>query len=84
MKLDDFLRLSHGHQQEQLWFRGSVLANRYEDTHIYLLYALDLFYVELQYDAAGSKLLRLSAFTSTEPLTPYLPLLPDDLLAELG
>lgn len=84
MKLEDFLILPHNHQQEQLWFRGSVLANRYEEAHIFLLYALDLFFVELQYDAADSKLLRLSAFTSTEPLTPYLPLLPDDILETLG
>ncbi len=82
MKLEDFLTLPLNHQQEQLWFRGSVLANRYEDASIFLLYALDLFYVELQYDAVGNKLLRLSAFTSTEPLAPYLPLLPDDLLVK--
>ncbi|WP_128545763.1 hypothetical protein [Larkinella soli] len=80
MTLEDFLTLPHDHQQEQLWFRGSVLANRYEETHIYLLYALDMFYVELKYDTLGNRLLRVSAFTSTEPLTPYLPLLPDDIL----
>jgi len=80
MTLDDFYLLPHHDQQEQLYFRGSLLANRYEGPHIYLLYALDSFFVELQYDSQRNRLLRTSAFTTTDPLLPYLPLLPDDLV----
>ncbi|WP_266363969.1 hypothetical protein [Tellurirhabdus rosea] len=80
MTLSDFQQLPHDHQQEQLYFRGSLLANRYEDNYVYLLYALDSFYVEMQYDAIRNRLRRLSAFHSTDLLLPYLPLLPDDIL----
>ncbi|WP_234735408.1 hypothetical protein [Tellurirhabdus bombi] len=83
MTLEDFQNISYDNQQEQLYYRGSLLANRYEENFIYLLYALDSFYVELQYDSLRNRLLRLSAFYSTDLLLPYLPLLPDDLLQEL-
>jgi hypothetical protein len=83
MTLDDFLLLPYDQQQDCLWYEGAVLANRYEEDAIYLLYSLDGFFVELQYAAYGNRLQRVSAFHSTELLTPYLPLLPDDLLAEI-
>ena len=83
MSREDFLTLPPDDQQEYLWFYGSILANRYEEAHIFLLYALDAFFVELQYDAYHNSLLRITAFQSPDRLTPYLPLLPDDVLAEL-
>jgi len=83
MSLEEFAALSPDDQQDHLWFYGSVLANRYEEAHIFLLYALDSFFVELQYDAYQSRLLRVDAFQSPDALVPYLPLLPDDLLAAL-
>jgi len=80
MTLSDFQQLSHDQQQELLYFRGLLLANRYDDNYVFLLYALDGFFVEMQYDAIRNRLRRLSAFYTTDLLEPYLPLLPDDLL----
>ncbi|CCH52336.1 hypothetical protein BN8_01330 [Fibrisoma limi BUZ 3] len=70
-----FTTLPADEQLDILYFKGDILANRYEDEHVYLLYSLDDFYVELRYDAYKSKLQHLDAFRDTDRLEPYLPYL---------
>lgn len=75
MQPADFARLSTQQQLDNLYNSGNILANRYEGDHIFLLYNLDNFYVELRYDAYNSKLHQVTAFRSTDKLEPYLPYL---------
>ncbi len=75
MKPADFSALPTEQQLDILYYQGDVLANRYEDEFIFLLYSLDSFYVELRHDAYNNKLLAVSAFKDTEQLEPYLPYL---------
>jgi hypothetical protein len=70
-----FTSLDTEDQLNALYFEGSVLANRYEDEFIFLLYSLDSFYVEIRHDAYTNRILQVSAFKSTDKLEPYLPYL---------
>ena len=70
-----FTSLETEDQLNALYFEGSVLANRYEDEFIFLLYSLDSFYVEIRHDAYTNRILQVSAFKSTDKLEPYLPYL---------
>ena len=75
MQLADFTRLPANRQLDTLYFTGDILANRYEGEHIFLLYNLNGFYVELCYDAYNNKLHQVTAFRDTDKLEPYLPYL---------
>ena len=70
-----FTSLDTEDQLNALYFEGSVLANRYEDEFIFLLYSLGSFYVEIRHDAYTNRILQVSAFKSTDKLEPYLPYL---------
>lgn len=80
MKLADFTSLPTQQQLDTLYFQGDILANRYEDEFIFLLYSLNNFYVELRHDAYNNNLLAVSAFKDTEQLEPYLPYLAEEVL----
>ena len=71
----DFTELTTERQLDILYFEGDLLANRYEDEFIYLLYSLDDFFVELRHDAYTNQLKQVTAFRSTDKLEPYLPYL---------
>lgn len=75
MQPTDFVSLPAEQQLDTLYFTGDILANRYEGEHIFLLYNLQDFYVELRYDAYNNKLRQVSAFRDTVKLEPYLPYL---------
>ena len=75
MQPADFSRLPAEQQLDTLYFAGDILANRYEEENIFLLYNLRDFYVELRYDAYNSKLHQVTAFRDTAQLEPYLPYL---------
>ena len=79
MQLADFTTLSTDQQLDVLYFQGDVLANRYEDEFIFLLYSLNNFYVELRHDACGNKLQEVVAFRNTNHLEPYLPYLAEEI-----
>ncbi|WP_020602975.1 hypothetical protein [Spirosoma spitsbergense] len=75
MQPADFSKLPANQQLDTLYFTGDILANRYEEENIFLLYNLRDFYVELRYDAYNSKLHQVTAFRDTAKLEPYLPYL---------
>ena len=75
MQPTDFAQLSAQKQLDTLYFKGDILANRYEGEAIYLLYNLRDFYVELRYDAYNNQLHQVTAFRDTDKLEPYLPYL---------
>ena len=75
MQPADFTKLPADQQLDTLYFMGDILANRYEGEHIFLLYNLRDFYVELRYDAYNNHLHQVTAFRDTNQLEPYLPYL---------
>lgn len=80
MKPADFSALSTDEQLDILYYQADILANRYEDEFIYLLYSFHNFYVELRHDAYSNKLLEVVAFRDTERLEVYLPYLTEDVI----
>ncbi len=76
-----FTGLDTTDQLNALYFEGHILANRYEDEFIYLLYSLDSFYVEVRHDACNNQVNAVTAFTSTDKLEPYLPYLTEAALS---
>lgn len=70
-----FTSLDTDNQLNALYFEGHILANRYEDDFIYLLYSLNSFYVEVRHEAYTNQVKQISAFKSTDKLEPYLPYL---------
>ncbi len=75
MQPADFTALSTDDQLEALYFEGDILANRYEEEFIFLLYSLYDFYVELRHDAYSNQIRQITAFRGTDLLEPYLPYL---------
>ncbi len=75
MQPADFTALSADDQSNALYYEGSILANRYEDDSIFLLYSLYDFFVELHHDAYTSQVRQVTAFRDTDRLDPYLPYL---------
>lgn len=71
----EFTELATDRQLDILYFEGDLLANRYEEEYIYLLYSFEDFFVELRHDAYTNHLKQVSAFRSTDKLEPYLPYL---------
>ena len=53
-------------------FAGVLIASRYEDDHIYKLYYLNHFFVEVQYIPKENKICGFHPFTSKLLLYPYL------------
>ncbi len=80
MKPADFSALPTEQQLDILYYQGDILANRYEDEFIFLLYSLHNFYVELRHDAYTNKLQEVSAFKDTDQLDAYLPYLAEELI----
>ncbi|KAB7730055.1 hypothetical protein F5984_12795 [Rudanella paleaurantiibacter] len=80
MQPAEFTQLSTAQQLDILYYQGDILANRYEEEHIFLLYSLHNFYVELRHDAYTNQLQAVSAFKDTEQLEAYLPYLTEEVL----
>ncbi len=76
-----FVNLPTQQQLDMLYYKGSLLANRYGDRDIFLLYSLNDFFVELRYDGYTNQLLQATAFRANDDrLEQYLPYLaPIDL-----
>jgi hypothetical protein len=71
LTLTEFNKLSTHDQEEVIW-NGTFLADREENGLIVRLYGLSEFYGEVFYDANTNRVLKVRAFNSTNNLVPYL------------
>ncbi|MGF7040298.1 hypothetical protein M2273_003558 [Mucilaginibacter lappiensis] len=71
LTLTEFNKLSIHDQEEVIW-NGTFLADREENGLIVRLYGLSAFYGEVFYDAHTNKVLKVRAFINTNNLVPYL------------
>jgi hypothetical protein len=71
LTLNEFNKLN-AHDQEEVIWSGTFLADREENGLIVRLYGLSAFYGEVFYDAHTNKVLRVRAFDTTNELVPYL------------
>lgn len=68
----EFNQLGLDAQANLLWEHGTFLMNRLDDRHIFNLYSLSDFYVEVCYDNQSNKILSFRSFKSKDQLWPYL------------
>jgi len=72
--LSQFKSLPQDTQYNTVWERGVLIDARMTNEYTFVLYELDSFYVEIQYDVECNKIIELKSFTSLKPLNDYLNL----------
>ena len=77
MGIYDFIKLNEVDQAEAVW-NGTFIADRVEMDTKFLLYNLGSFFVEVSYITNENKIGRLTPFTTSRLLEPYLEQIPLD------
>jgi len=72
MTLYEFKLLDEPEQIEALSNIGVLLGERKSETHRYMLYQIDGFYIELKYSLTDNSRQGIRTFTTTTLLEPYL------------
>jgi hypothetical protein len=72
MKDRQFRTTKEIEQSRTLWERGVLLAERTEGYNKYMLYQLHDVYIEVTWHAHFNVIQKVSSFTDTEHLDPYL------------
>lgn len=76
MTLYEFNMMDEMEQQEALWDKGVLVAEREDEIYRYKLYQIDAFYIERKYHKEYDVIHGQRTFSSTgEPLAPYLDLI---------
>jgi len=69
--LYEFRMLSDSEQLETVWDKGNFIDNAITPNHRINLYAIDMFYVEVYYDAVTNKITHHTAFIHGHRLDKY-------------
>lgn len=72
MDLFEFNTLPLQYQAQFTWDHGRFLATRKTDTHLINLYYTSRFYVEVYFSIRNKGVDKISSFTDTHDLDPYL------------
>lgn len=72
MHLADFVALNNAEQIKSLTTKGVRIGNRTDEKYHITLYQIDGFYVEVHYHKVEKHVTHLGAFSTIEPLEPYL------------
>lgn len=82
LRLKEFLGLPDACQYDIIFEQGIFLAERYEESREYSLYAVGRFFVELKYEAEDNRIVGKEAFIAGKNLDCYC-VDPGKLLKEL-
>ena len=69
--LYEFKLLSDHQQYDVIFTEGTFIDALIEENTRYALYAVDLFFVELEYDVASNKIVGKTSFVAGENLNRY-------------
>jgi hypothetical protein len=72
MQLADFVAMNNAEQIRSLTTKGVRLGNRADEQYQITLYQIDGFYVEVHYHKVEKHVTHIGAFSTIEPLEPYL------------
>lgn len=72
MRLHDFIHLSESEKSTLLYKHGVYIGKRWQGTTAVVLYQLDGFYAEVFYRRYRQEIDRISCFSGTSRLDPYL------------
>lgn len=70
--LYEFLALPNQEQYEIIFTQGSYVDWRIEKSRRFVLYAVDLFFVEVEYESEVNKVVGKRAFVTGEVLDKYI------------
>ena len=73
MKLDSYIKLPLDLQYQTIWEIGRHIGMAEQGNILYLLYAIDDFYVELQYSRRNNAFIGKMQFKQSDALDKYLP-----------
>lgn len=71
LSLYDFKILSDHEQYDVVFSEGTFIDALIEENTRYALYAVDLFFVEIEYDVARNKIVGKTSFVTGEKLNRY-------------
>ena len=71
LSLYDFKLLTDHEQYDLVFSEGTFIDTLIEDNTRYALYAVDLFFVEIEYDVARNKIVGKTSFVTGEKLNRY-------------
>jgi len=74
MTLYEFILLDKTQQYEVTFQKGEFVDFHLENNKRFALYAVDMFFVELEYDIATNKIINLVSFLEGEKLNRYCKL----------
>lgn len=72
MTLKHFRRLPESKQFHRLLTKGVCIGERVSDETLFLLFQLDLFYVEISFHKDTDELMHTRSFEDLDELDPYL------------
>lgn len=73
MKIYEFLILDDAQQYDIVWDKGVLIDTFKETSTVFSLYALNDFFVEIEYNSAENKIVNKTVFKQGERLEKYLP-----------
>ena len=76
MTLKYYRRLSEPKQYTRLLTKGVCIGERISDEILFLLFQLDLFYVEIAFHKETDELISARSFENVDELDPYLERIP--------
>lgn len=71
LSLYDFKLLTDHEQYDLVFSEGTFIDTLIEDNTRYALYAVDLFFVEIEYDVARNKIVGKTSFVTSDKLNSY-------------
>ncbi|WP_167597759.1 hypothetical protein [Leeuwenhoekiella sp. ZYFB001] len=71
LSLYDFKLLTDHEQYDLVFSEGTFIDTLIEDNTRYALYAVDLFFVEIEYDVARNKIVGKTSFVTGDKLNSY-------------
>ena len=71
LSLYDFKLLTDHEQYDVVFSEGTFIDALIEENTRYALYAVDLFFVEIEYDVASNKIVGKTSFVTGEKLDRY-------------
>lgn len=73
MTLEAFNILSEGQQYRTVFSQGTFVDTFIEDEERYILFAIDLFFVEIHFTGYSDDVVYIKAFRTSHLLNKYLP-----------
>jgi len=83
MTLHDFNKLDGAGKLITVWMKGTFLESHHTENETYKLYSLDMFYVEIKFEAAENRITEVISFEEGHLLDKYISNKKEEMLSQL-